>query len=151
MICQPQNQQLISEEHLLVWHWQRAHIHVYSLNSHSLRDYTNGKIAFTPWTFFFPEMVPNDIQSELKHLYVAVGELLRHFWSCFPVNTPFLEEKVRTSSRHSQLLWYCDLVRCYFEIGRLCWMFTMCQKLSAYIVSFKLHTSWWNEYWCPFL
>lgn len=39
-------------------------------------------------------MVPNDIQSELKHLYVAVGELLRHFWSCFPVNTPFLEEKV---------------------------------------------------------
>uniref|UniRef100_A0A8C5MLT0 General transcription factor IIH subunit 1 n=1 Tax=Leptobrachium leishanense TaxID=445787 RepID=A0A8C5MLT0_9ANUR len=40
------------------------------------------------------QMVPNDIQSELKHLYVAVGELLRHFWSCFPVNTLFLEEKV---------------------------------------------------------
>lgn len=40
------------------------------------------------------QMVPHDIQSELKHLYVAVGELLRHFWSCFPVNTPFLEEKV---------------------------------------------------------
>lgn len=48
-------------------------------------------------------MVPNDIQSELKHLYVAVGELLRHFWSCFPVNTPFLEEKVRINSKHSQL------------------------------------------------
>uniref|UniRef100_A0A8D0CAV1 General transcription factor IIH subunit 1 n=1 Tax=Salvator merianae TaxID=96440 RepID=A0A8D0CAV1_SALMN len=40
------------------------------------------------------QMVPNDVQSELKHLYVAAGELLRHFWSCFPVNTPFLEEKV---------------------------------------------------------
>lgn len=40
------------------------------------------------------QLVPNDIQSELKHLYVAVGELLRHFWSCFPVNTPFLEEKL---------------------------------------------------------
>ncbi|XP_056383807.1 general transcription factor IIH subunit 1 isoform X2 [Hyla sarda] len=40
------------------------------------------------------QMVPNDIQSELKHLYVAVGELLRHFWSCFPVNSPFLEEKL---------------------------------------------------------
>ncbi|KAM4018498.1 general transcription factor IIH subunit 1 [Anomaloglossus baeobatrachus] len=40
------------------------------------------------------QMVPNDVQSELKHLYVAVGELLRHFWSCFPVNTPFLEEKL---------------------------------------------------------
>nr|XP_028588769.1 general transcription factor IIH subunit 1 isoform X1 [Podarcis muralis] len=40
------------------------------------------------------QMVPNDVQAELKHLYVALGELLRHFWSCFPVNTPFLEEKV---------------------------------------------------------
>ncbi|MEQ2264517.1 General transcription factor IIH subunit 1, partial [Xenotaenia resolanae] len=40
------------------------------------------------------QMVPTDIQGELKHLYIAAGELLRHFWSCFPVNTPFLEEKV---------------------------------------------------------
>ncbi|XP_045071848.1 general transcription factor IIH subunit 1-like isoform X2 [Coregonus clupeaformis] len=40
------------------------------------------------------QMVPNDVQGELKHLYTAAGELLRHFWSCFPVNTPFLEEKV---------------------------------------------------------
>ncbi|XP_030056952.1 general transcription factor IIH subunit 1 isoform X4 [Microcaecilia unicolor] len=40
------------------------------------------------------QMVPSDIQSEMKHLYVAVGELLRHFWSCFPVNTSFLEEKL---------------------------------------------------------
>ncbi|EQB79123.1 hypothetical protein CB1_056579114 [Camelus ferus] len=45
------------------------------------------------------QMVPNDIQSELKHLYVAVGELLRHFWSCFPVNTPFLEEKIPFRSK----------------------------------------------------
>ncbi|XP_053282909.1 general transcription factor IIH subunit 1 [Pleuronectes platessa] len=40
------------------------------------------------------QMIPTDVQGELKHLYVAAGELLRHFWSCFPVNTPFLEEKV---------------------------------------------------------
>uniref|UniRef100_A0A3B3R262 General transcription factor IIH subunit 1 n=1 Tax=Paramormyrops kingsleyae TaxID=1676925 RepID=A0A3B3R262_9TELE len=40
------------------------------------------------------QMVPSEVQSELKHLYVAAGELLRHFWSCFPVNTPFLEEKL---------------------------------------------------------
>lgn len=42
----------------------------------------------------FSEMVPTDVQGELKHLYAAAGELLRHFWACFPVNTPFLEEKV---------------------------------------------------------
>uniref|UniRef100_A0A8C9RPW7 General transcription factor IIH subunit 1 n=1 Tax=Scleropages formosus TaxID=113540 RepID=A0A8C9RPW7_SCLFO len=40
------------------------------------------------------QMVPSEVQSELKHLYTAAGELLRHFWSCFPVNTPFLEEKL---------------------------------------------------------
>ncbi|KAM8939095.1 general transcription factor IIH subunit 1 [Pelodytes ibericus] len=56
------------------------------------------------------QMVPNDIQSELKHLYVAVGELLRHFWSCFPVNTPFLEEKV-TKMRN-------NLER--FQVTKLC-------------------------------
>lgn len=40
------------------------------------------------------QMIPTELQGELKHLYAAAGELLRHFWSCFPVNTPFLEEKV---------------------------------------------------------
>uniref|UniRef100_A0A8C4F5W9 General transcription factor IIH subunit 1 n=1 Tax=Dicentrarchus labrax TaxID=13489 RepID=A0A8C4F5W9_DICLA len=40
------------------------------------------------------QMVPTEVQGELKHLYAAAGELLRHFWSCFPVNTPFLEEKL---------------------------------------------------------
>uniref|UniRef100_A0A8C1SL59 General transcription factor IIH subunit 1 n=1 Tax=Cyprinus carpio TaxID=7962 RepID=A0A8C1SL59_CYPCA len=40
------------------------------------------------------QLVPTDVQIELKHLYTAAGELLRHFWSCFPVNTPFLEDKL---------------------------------------------------------
>ncbi|XP_054633647.1 general transcription factor IIH subunit 1 [Dunckerocampus dactyliophorus] len=40
------------------------------------------------------QMVPSDVQGELKHLYSAAGELLRHFWSCFPVNSPFLEDKL---------------------------------------------------------
>ncbi|KAJ8280988.1 hypothetical protein GJAV_G00061850 [Gymnothorax javanicus] len=39
-------------------------------------------------------IIPSDEEAQLKHLYMAAGELLRHFWSCFPVNTPFLEEKL---------------------------------------------------------
>ncbi|XP_012674246.1 general transcription factor IIH subunit 1 [Clupea harengus] len=39
------------------------------------------------------QLVPSDLQAELKQLYTAAGELLRHFWTCFPINTPFLEEK----------------------------------------------------------
>lgn len=30
----------------------------------------------------------------MKKNYAAIAELLRHFWSCFPVRTPQLEEKV---------------------------------------------------------
>ena len=31
----------------------------------------------------------------------AIAELLRHFWSCFPVRTPQLEEKVSVKSYFS--------------------------------------------------
>ena len=33
-------------------------------------------------------------QIELRQHYNAISELLRHFWSCFPVTSSFLEEKV---------------------------------------------------------
>uniref|UniRef100_A0A2I3GNQ6 General transcription factor IIH subunit 1 n=1 Tax=Nomascus leucogenys TaxID=61853 RepID=A0A2I3GNQ6_NOMLE len=49
------------------------------------------------------QMVPSDIQSELKHLYVATGELLQHFWSCFPVNIQFLGEKVILQAAYNKL------------------------------------------------
>ena len=40
------------------------------------------------------ELVPDEVQNELRHHYSALCELLRHFWSCFPVTSKFLEEKV---------------------------------------------------------
>ncbi|XP_064480943.1 general transcription factor IIH subunit 1-like [Ornithodoros turicata] len=40
------------------------------------------------------DTVPEDVQRELRSTYVALQELLRHFWSCFPTTTPQLEEKV---------------------------------------------------------
>lgn len=40
------------------------------------------------------DAVPQHIQSELKSLYAALIELLRHFWSCFPPTSSFLEEKI---------------------------------------------------------
>jgi len=39
------------------------------------------------------EMVPKDLEKELKNIYNALCELLRHFWSCFPPTTKALEEK----------------------------------------------------------
>ena len=40
------------------------------------------------------DMVPTDMQEELKTQYSALLELLRHFWACFPVQSKSLEEKV---------------------------------------------------------
>ncbi|XP_033940539.1 general transcription factor IIH subunit 1 [Pseudochaenichthys georgianus] len=56
------------------------------------------------------QMVPTDVQGELKHLYAAAGELLRHFWSCFPVNTQFLEEKVTKMKSNLER----------FQVSKLC-------------------------------
>ncbi|XP_071831409.1 general transcription factor IIH subunit 1-like isoform X2 [Apostichopus japonicus] len=36
----------------------------------------------------------NDLQQEISRMYVALSELLRHFWSCFPVSNKTLEEKL---------------------------------------------------------
>lgn len=39
------------------------------------------------------QLVPPSIEKELRHLYLALSELLRHFWHSFPPTTPELEEK----------------------------------------------------------
>ena len=39
--------------------------------------------------------VPSDVQKELKNIYSAGNELLRHFWECFPVTSDRLEEKLQ--------------------------------------------------------
>ena len=44
--------------------------------------------------FCFPGIVSSDVQAEIKNIYNALCELLRHFWTCFPATSKFLEEKV---------------------------------------------------------
>ncbi|XP_067902215.1 general transcription factor IIH subunit 1 isoform X2 [Heterodontus francisci] len=66
-----------------------------SLASSAITDLSPGGVLMQGGTSqAINQMMPSDVQMELKHLYVAIAELLRHFWSCFPVNTPFLEEKL---------------------------------------------------------
>ncbi len=63
-------------------------------------------------------MVPTEVQGELKHLYAAAGELLRHFWSCFPVNTPFLEEKVTNiHCTERRLKYYCHSLLFHYSLS----------------------------------
>ncbi|XP_055596221.1 general transcription factor IIH subunit 1 [Uranotaenia lowii] len=37
------------------------------------------------------QLVPPDIEKEIRHLYMSLLELLKHFWKCFPPTTPQLE------------------------------------------------------------
>lgn len=40
------------------------------------------------------ELVPSDIEKEVRNLYLALGELLSHFWKCFPPTSPSIEQKL---------------------------------------------------------
>ncbi|XP_018331842.1 general transcription factor IIH subunit 1 [Agrilus planipennis] len=40
------------------------------------------------------QLVPADIEKEVRHLYLSLCELLSHFWKCFPPTTPQLEQKI---------------------------------------------------------
>ncbi|XP_055921397.1 general transcription factor IIH subunit 1 [Eupeodes corollae] len=39
------------------------------------------------------QLVPPDVEKDLRHLYLSLSELLKHFWSSFPTTTPELETK----------------------------------------------------------
>lgn len=40
------------------------------------------------------QLVPPNIETEMRNLYLALCELLNHFWKCFPPTQPSQEEKV---------------------------------------------------------
>ncbi|XP_071547268.1 general transcription factor IIH subunit 1 isoform X3 [Panulirus ornatus] len=40
------------------------------------------------------DQLPGNLHKELGQVYSSAGELLRHFWSCFPPRTPQLQEKL---------------------------------------------------------
>lgn len=39
------------------------------------------------------QLVPSDIEKEVRNLYLSLCELLHHFWKCFPPTTIALEQK----------------------------------------------------------
>ncbi|XP_055536075.1 general transcription factor IIH subunit 1 [Wyeomyia smithii] len=47
------------------------------------------------------QLVPPDIEKEIRNLYLSLLELLKHFWKCFPPTTPQLE--TQASRMHEAL------------------------------------------------
>ncbi|XP_058830259.1 general transcription factor IIH subunit 1-like [Topomyia yanbarensis] len=47
------------------------------------------------------QLVPPDIEKEIRNLYLSLLELLKHFWKCFPPTTPQME--TQASRMHDAL------------------------------------------------
>ena len=60
--------------------------------------------------------LPDQVKTEMAAIYRSAGELLRHFWTCFPVSTPALEEKV--TKMHDTLRKFHQLKIQNFEVGQ---------------------------------
>ncbi|UYV78291.1 hypothetical protein LAZ67_16000865 [Cordylochernes scorpioides] len=43
---------------------------------------------------FSKDGVPSAVRLEVSRVYLSLQELLRHFWACFPANTPSLHDKL---------------------------------------------------------
>lgn len=87
------------------------------------------------------ETAPSDLLQEMKKQYISLAELLRHFWSCFPVKTPQLEEKVRRMA--SSLEKYRDTKLANFQ----CMQPSHCNQLAVHMsemieVAIKKFKSW---------
>lgn len=78
-----------------------------------------------------------DVQQEMKKNYLSLAELLRHFWSCFPIKTPQLEEKVRFSSYN--LYWFCFAVFCRGKLVFVHVSYILTHNYSVTLVSEMLY------------
>ncbi|KAJ7391064.1 General transcription factor IIH subunit 1 [Desmophyllum pertusum] len=56
-----------------------------------------GSLMSTTSETSMQHLVSSSLQAEVKLQYNSLSELLRHFWSCFPVKTQFLEERIGQS------------------------------------------------------
>jgi transcription initiation factor TFIIH subunit 1 len=75
----------------------------------------------------FSELVPADLEQELKHLYMSLCELFRHFWTSFPPTTPTLEAKA--DRMHEALHQFHSA------------------RLKPFEVRYLKHCMWWRVVW----
>lgn len=61
------------------------------------------------------DQLPGNLHKELGQVYSSAGELLRHFWSCFPPRTPQLQEKLH--KMHETLCRYHNATIRPFQVG----------------------------------
>ncbi|XP_015927811.1 general transcription factor IIH subunit 1 [Parasteatoda tepidariorum] len=89
------------------------------------------------------DTVPSEIQVEMKQLYCALSELLRHFWCCFPTTTSQLEEKVLAMQASLQRFEYAKLQPFQEKLGRNCLPLQLCDHMRSLLqAAYKKFTTW---------
>ncbi|GBN24498.1 General transcription factor IIH subunit 1 [Araneus ventricosus] len=89
------------------------------------------------------DSVPIEIQTEMKQLYCALTELLRHFWCCFPTTTPQLEEKVLSMQASIQRFEYAKLQPFQEKLVRNCLQPQLCDHMRSLLqAAYKKFSTW---------
>lgn len=89
------------------------------------------------------DTVPIEIQAEMKQLYCALAELLRHFWCCFPTTTPQLEEKVLSMQASLQRFEHFKLQPFQDKLSKNCLPPQLCEHMRSLIqAAYKKFATW---------
>ncbi|CAL1271219.1 unnamed protein product [Larinioides sclopetarius] len=89
------------------------------------------------------DSVPIEIQTEMKQLYCALTELLRHFWCCFPTTTPQLEEKVLSMQGSLQRFEYAKIQPFQEKLARNCLQPQLCDHMRSLLqAAYKKFSTW---------
>lgn len=92
------------------------------------------------------DSVPVEIQAEMKQLYCALSELLRHFWCCFPTTSPQLEEKVKSMQGSLQRFEYAKLQPFQEKLLRNGLPQNLCEHMRSLLqAAFKKFSTWQNR------
>ncbi|GIY10363.1 general transcription factor IIH subunit 1 [Caerostris darwini] len=92
---------------------------------------------------YLKDSVPVEIQIEMKQLYCALSELLRHFWCCFPTTTPQLEEKVLSMQNSLQRFEFAKLQPFQEKLTKNCLQSQLCDHMKSLLqVAYKKFSTW---------
>ncbi|XP_054710807.1 general transcription factor IIH subunit 1-like [Uloborus diversus] len=92
------------------------------------------------------DTVPVEIQNEMKQLYCALSELLRHFWCCFPTTTPQLEEKVTSMQGSLQRFEYAKLQPFQEKLSRNCLPLNLSDHMRSLLqAAYKKYATWQSK------
>jgi transcription initiation factor TFIIH subunit 1 len=77
-----------------------------------------GALVKSAQSIVLKDIVPADTQKELRQLYFSGNELLKHFWSCFPITNERFEEKLTQMKQTLERFQFTKLIPFQDKLNR---------------------------------